>query len=167
LDFLTASDASETGGGVSVSRSRADILRVFSAELWSYWRRFPSEGQFDITADADAWMGQRGENPLVWRHVVSRKFRFKQGIAVLEARAAVDAVRRVLDLKEHHRRFSMVLFVDNTVVVGGLTKGRSKSHDVLVQLRFLAVYALVYEIRLLVVYIPSASNPADEPSRAV
>lgn len=167
LDFLTASDASETGGGVSVSRSRADILRVFSAELWSYWRRFPSEGQFDITADADAWMGQRGENPLVWRHVVSRKFRFKQGIAVLEARAAVDAVRRVLDLKERHRRFSMVLFVDNTVVVGGLTKGRSKSHDVLVQLRFLAVYALVYEIRLLVVYIPSASNPADEPSRAV
>jgi len=59
------------------------------------------------------------------------------------------------------------LIMDNTVVVGGLTKGRSKSHDVLVQLRFLAVYALVYKVRLLVVYIPSASNPADEPSRAV
>ena len=34
-------------------------------------------------------MGQRGENPLVWRHVVSRKFRFKQGIAVCKTSLSI------------------------------------------------------------------------------
>ena len=59
----------------------------------------------------------------------------------------------------------VVVLVDSRVVVGGTTKGRSGSAALNVLLRRLAALTLAGGVLLHLVFVPSAHNPSDPPSR--
>ena len=59
----------------------------------------------------------------------------------------------------------LLVFCDSTAVVGCVSKGRSSATMLLRRLRPLAALVLVFALQLAVVWVPSACNPADAPSR--
>jgi hypothetical protein len=59
----------------------------------------------------------------------------------------------------------VVVLIDSRVVLGGTTKGRSGSAALNVLLRRLAALTLAGGILLHLVFVPSAHNPSDPPSR--
>jgi hypothetical protein len=78
--------------------------------------------------------------------------------------SASAAIRWVVSLKSSIRR-RLLLLSDSQVVVGALSKGRSSSHNLLCRLRPVSALLLASGIQLYCRWIPSADNPADEPSR--
>ena len=58
-----------------------------------------------------------------------------------------------------------MLLVDSSVSVYALNKGRSSSRPMLRRLRAIAALVLASGLRVFTRWIPSKSNPADEPSR--
>ena len=75
------------------------------------------------------------------------------------------AIRWVMS---HHQSINrrVLLFSDSQVTVASIRKGRSSSHTLLRRLRYLSALLLSSGIRLVVRWIPSEVNPADEPSRS-
>ena len=65
------------------------------------------------------------------------------------------------------RRFGhrIVVLIDSRVAVGGTVKGRSGSAALNVLLRRIAALVLAGGLQLYLVFVPSAHNPADPPSR--
>jgi hypothetical protein len=99
-----------------------------------------------------------------WGHVVASKFRHKAHINVLEAAAALTAVRRAV--RDERRGKKFVVFGDSAVVIAAVTKGRCSSFPLLVAVRRVMAMVLASGSRPRYVWIPSKANPADEPSRA-
>jgi hypothetical protein len=99
-----------------------------------------------------------------WGHVVASKFRHKAHINVLEAAAALTAIRRAV--KDERRGKKFVVFGDSAAVIAALTKGRCSSFTLLVAVRRVMALVLASGSRPRYVWIPSKANPADEPSRA-
>ena len=60
---------------------------------------------------------------------------------------------------------SQVIIIGSSTVAGAIRKGRSSAHRILRPLRTLSALLLASFIHLYTKWIPSASNPADEPSR--
>jgi hypothetical protein len=75
------------------------------------------------------------------------------------------AVSWYLSLSQSSSHHRVALLTDSMVVAGAVTKGRSSSPDLLRRLRSLAALQLASGLRLFLRWIPSASNPADGPSR--
>lgn len=151
---VVATDACESGFGVAY----ADVPVETVLDLWRYWRRFPScGGSFDVTYEllpAD----------LEWS-VFGSAMRFPQNIDVLEAQAVLLGVRR--SLKSRDGRGLIPMLVDNTDVVGAVTKGRCYAFGMLAVVRRVAALCLGCCTQLLVVWVPSGANPADAPSRSI
>ena len=99
-----------------------------------------------------------------WGHVVASKFRHKAHINVLEAAAGLTAIRRAAKDERRGRKF--MVFGDSAAVTAALTKGRCSSFTLLVAVRRIMAVILATGSRPKFVWIPSESNPADEPSRA-
>ena len=99
-----------------------------------------------------------------WSDIVASRWRFPDHINVLEIRAVSAAVRWALKFPSSlgHR---LRVFSDSQVAIGALRKGRSSSPVLLRRLRSVASWLLASGVRLLLSWIPSESNPADEPSR--
>jgi hypothetical protein len=57
------------------------------------------------------------------------------------------------------------LFIDNTCVVDSLIKGSSKEDNLDSLVHCLHVWAAAFDVRLWLTWVPTANNPADEPSR--
>jgi hypothetical protein len=98
-----------------------------------------------------------------WNHVVSSRFRFKAHINVLEAAACLSSVRRAVKDDRCGKKF--VLFGDSASVVAAMAKGRCSSFSLLVAIRRIMALVLATGSKPKCVWIPSASNPADWPSR--
>jgi hypothetical protein len=62
-------------------------------------------------------------------------------------------------------RRRLLVLSDSQVAVGALSKGRSSAPTLLRRLRAISASLLAGGVQLSVRWIPSASNPADEPSR--
>ena len=149
---LFASDACLSGMGVSVAPLPSELIQSF----WNFWRVFPSKDfTFDVLEHLD----------LPWRDVLSMPVRYESDITDLEAWALFSGVKRLFTLKKSVCDSSVCFLVDNTGVVGAFTKGRAKEHFVLLRVRRTAALCLLGAIRLLVVWVPTKSNPADKPSR--
>ena len=87
----------------------------------------------------------------------------KMHITLLEARAVLRAVQFFGDVL---RGKSLVLFVDNTTVKAVEKKGRSNSFELNTEMSHLHQVLDRFEVVIkTVVYLKSAENPADEPSR--
>ena len=99
-----------------------------------------------------------------WSTLVASPWREEEHINSLEIRSISTAVRRVLSNPLSINRRLLILS-DSQVAVGALTKGRSSSHDLLRRIRPISALLLGSGLRLYLRWIPSASNPADAPSR--
>ena len=99
-----------------------------------------------------------------WQVIVASKWAYPDHINVLEVRAAATAVRWAIKHREALGS-RLRLFSDSLVAVGALSKGRSSSPTLLRRLRSVSAWLLASGMRLLLSWIPSELNPADEPSR--
>jgi hypothetical protein len=101
---------------------------------------------------------------LPWSTIVSSKWHHQEHINVLELRAISTALRWVLS--HPHSSYSRLLFFsDSLVAVGALSKGRSSAYQILRRLRHISACLLAARLQLSTMWIPSANNPADGPSR--
>lgn len=99
-----------------------------------------------------------------WRVIVAGQFTRPEHINALELRAVSTALRWVLKSPDSCRH-RLMLLSDSQVAIGALTKGRSSAHALLCRVRPINAMLLAAGIQLFCRWIPSASNPADEPSR--
>lgn len=100
-----------------------------------------------------------------WHTAVQYKWEHPEHINILEGRAIVLALRHVSRTTTNHGR-RIVLFVDNTAVLGALSKGRSSSPALNQICRQVAALVLVADIDIEYYYVESKENPADKPSRS-
>ena len=107
-----------------------------------------------------------------WRTIVSSPWQQPEHINVFEVRAALTAVRWSLSLPSSIQQYNsgwyghrLLLCSDSSSALGSINKGRSSSHSLLRPLRTIAALLLASGLQLSVVWLPSASNPADGPSR--
>ena len=101
-----------------------------------------------------------------WRTVVSSQWNYAEHINVQELRAVSTAMRWVLSRPAAIGR-RLLLLSDSTVVVGAANKGRSSSPDILRVLRSVCALVLCAGVQIVVRWVPSEVNPADEPSRFI
>ena len=99
-----------------------------------------------------------------WSTIVAARWRRADHINVLELRALHTAVKWVLS-HPHSTGNRVRALCDSTVVIGAVRKGRSSSRPLLRRLRALSAWVMGGGLRLELGWVPSAYNPADEPSR--
>jgi len=101
-----------------------------------------------------------------WRTAVAERWRFRgDHITLLEARAVLTGLKWVSRQPSlHHGR--LPVFVDSQACLGAFAKGRSSSWKLNRILRRTAAYICATDLRISWLWIPTADNPADKPSRA-
>ena len=99
-----------------------------------------------------------------WSTIVSSAWHSPEHINALELRAVLLSLHWLLSYPSAHSS-RVYLLVDSTVALFGLWKGRSSSPRLLVILRKISALLLASGMTLLTGWLPSAVNPADEPSR--
>ena len=192
---VTASDASESGFGVTSTMIDAtEVARVgrvaersrfrLDLELAPRQRAMQRAGFVDDEgagpwrpsapeeASAGAWALDENfdEVPAGWldqaRWSLCRSgvWSRAEGIAILEARAVLAAVRRLAQTRWGHD-IRHVHLCDNMGVVLSICRSRSKDYSMLAVIRRINAYLLARNIRLIVRWIPSELNSADEASR--
>ena len=101
-----------------------------------------------------------------WSTIVSSPWtKSDEHINSFELRSATTAIRWALSFPQSLPNRRLLLLSDSQVAVGCLTKGRSSSHTLLKRLRTISSLLLSSGLQLFTRWIPSESNPADEPSR--
>ena len=126
------------------------------------------EGISDAKADAlQARLGPRHNLGLTldaFTVVLSVKIDESAHINIEEAAALVRYVRWLLRAaaRQGHR---VVVLIDSRVVLGAAAKGRSSSKGLNRLLRQLAALTFAGDLVLHLVFVPSAHNPSDHPSR--
>lgn len=99
-----------------------------------------------------------------WSTIVSSPWLRAEPILALEGRAALTGMRWNFSSPfAPSSRF--VLFTDSQALFFALSKGRSSAQLLSQRLRSMAFLLLAFGGRLSTAWIPSAANPADEPSR--
>jgi hypothetical protein len=104
-----------------------------------------------------------GRGTLRWNTIASDAWRWREQINVLEARALYHGVRHIVEVGGAGCR--ALVLSDSTVVTYAARKGRASSFGVLRQLRRTSAMLLAYDVAIAVLWVPSALNPADGPSR--
>jgi len=94
----------------------------------------------------------------------SKRMHHPQHINLEEERALIRYLQWLLRSPGRFGRRTVVL-IDSRVVLGGTIKGRSGSPQLNALLRQVAALVLAGNLGMHMVYIPSAHNPADPPSR--
>jgi hypothetical protein len=106
--------------------------------------------------------------PSGWRVLRAGRFRDAESITILEGRAALMALERMLRERAPSpaKGFGRVLvLVDNQGVVGAFNKGRSPRFDLRRLCERLLALSVVGGFTARFRYIITVVNPADEPSR--
>jgi hypothetical protein len=158
FSHAVATDASDVGLGVMAAPASPGAL----GSLASLSGRSPSTlSESDRAAHASAPAGLR------WSVIAASRWQRPEHINALEARALATAVRWSLSKVRPAPALNSRLLVlcDSAVVVAAASKGRSSSALLLRRLRQLAALLLAAGARLHLVWVPSAANPADAPSR--
>jgi hypothetical protein len=99
-----------------------------------------------------------------WSTVISSSWRAPEHINSLELRAVLLALHWLTSYPSSHSS-RVYLLVDSTVALYALWKGRTCSAPLLLILRKINALLMASQISLLTGWLPSAVNPADEPSR--
>ncbi len=101
-----------------------------------------------------------------WSTIISFPWRLDEHINALELRAVILAFRWILSHPSSASK-RVMLIVDSAVVYYVLRKGRSSSSPLLAVYRRLSSLLLASGLNVTPVWVPSAANPADAPSRLV
>lgn len=100
-----------------------------------------------------------------WSVIAASRWKYgTEHINALELRALATAVKWSLSFPSSPGR-KLLIFSDSQVAIGALRKGRSSSPLLLRRLRAISSWLLASGLRLLLYWIPSEDNPADDPSR--
>ena len=99
-----------------------------------------------------------------WRHCRAFKWKRSEHINLLEMKAALHAIQW-RGRRSAYRDFRTMLLIDNQSVLAVIAKGRSSSRKVNLLLRRLAALCCALNVYLLVCWVDTADNPADEASR--
>ena len=162
-NVVMASDASLTGGGVCYAR--------ISAAEYGVLREHSQKKGWTARLDAPELLDLPFPQSLVdlvdrvrWKTAISTKWRFQNSITLLEGAACLRALHWLACQPSKH--FMRVpFFIDSQALLGGLVKGRSSSKRLRHILRRVASVCLSCQLRPLWLWVPSAHNPADAPSR--
>ena len=101
----------------------------------------------------------------VWSTIISTPFRYRHHINKLELQAVLSAIRGVLSSPTGlHTR--IICLIDNTVTALIIKKGRARSRSLQSLMRKLSLYLIAADLRINPIWVPSAINPADRPSRS-
>jgi hypothetical protein len=156
--FVLATDASSSGYGAAMGRAARGTVQRMGRQAGA--ASLPTAGTVDQRRAA-------GLGPLRgvrWRSVISAPWQRSEHVNVLEGRALVTGVRFAVGNRNLHGQRVLAL-VDSTVIVAAASKGRSSSFRLLRPLRILAALCLAANVHLYCFWVPTASNPADLPSR--
>ena len=99
-----------------------------------------------------------------WRHCRAFKWKRSEHINLLEMKAALHAIQW-RGRRSAYRDFRTMILIDNQSVLAVIAKGRSSSRKVNLLLRRLAALCCTLNVYLLVCWVDTADNPADEASR--
>ena len=154
---VVASDASELAAGVVYVDTPTHMVESLAA-LPSRPGVEPPQSIRSFVADSE------------WKTAVSHRWRDIEHINALEVRAALTAVKWSMKRPDvlqpdsiDHRR--LLLLCDSSAAMGSMNKGRSSAHRLLRPLRSISTLLLASGVYLRVMWLPSALNPADGPSR--
>jgi integrase len=152
FDRMFAVDASSSGQGVVMtSVPPADLSSVATVPLPS-GIELKDPVPHPITLDAR------------WVEVVASQWRYPEHINLLEATSVGSALRRAASSPSAMGTHVMI-WSDSMVVTGAIRKGRSSSFKLLARLRAHTALVLAMGFYVHLNWIPTDSNPADEPSR--
>jgi hypothetical protein len=101
-----------------------------------------------------------------WSTIISFPWRNREHINALELRAVILAFRWILSHPSSACKRVMII-IDSAVVYFVLRKGRSSSSHLLAVYRRLSSLMLASGLSVTPIWVPSAANPADAPSRLV
>lgn len=152
-----ATDASTRGLGVVAINADVDDLAAAAAEPL----QLPEPDEPDPPRPHPSLLPVLSSRSRV---LVSARWRDPEHINILELRAVHTALRWAAS-RPAGLDSRILLLVDSAVCAYALNKGRSSSRQVLRRLRSIAALVLACGLRLCTRWIPSASNPADAPSR--
>lgn len=182
---VIASDASELAGGVVTTpldastqphlwamcstRHHATTQAILNTDAAREGMEYMTEYQHPLAGELidcaryyDSFYRKVESSP--WTTIISTAWRAPEHINVLELRAALLAVHWTLSFPTALNR-RVFLLLDSSAAFFSLWKGRSSSPALLLVLRKISALVLAGGLSLLPGWIPSAVNPADEPSR--
>jgi len=166
---LVATDGAECYGfGMAKATCTEDVSRAVAAHS-----RLDGHGIIPAGSDQGAPSVAAVEKPLyldVHKDEFVPQFSVRAKIPgnapEMEAGALTLAWRRLTRSPRNHSK-RWVCLVDSLALMHAARKGRSSSGAFRVQLQKIASLALCADVSMTYAYIPTASNPADGPSRGV
>jgi len=164
-DKIYSTDASTQAGGITV----ADLPPWMKLTLYDLAEFGGAHVRLDTPCPLTGMDLVKGELvalltiPLEWQTVIGYDFKFQEHINLLEMLVVVTLLSRLVKAKVSHQR--VLVLIDSGVVKGAATKGRSSSRRLNVLLRRLASYILARDLYVEFLWLPSAANSSDAPSR--
>lgn len=167
-----ASDASMRAGGVTAKTLTKgpnffgpNGVRELVQSAQTLPKRLPPFGE-DDAAEREPLIQAVLNDPAQWRVIFQRDWQTRgEHINCLKMRAAYLAVRQAC-LRDASSPQRHLFLCDNTVCVATVAKGRCSSRNLLVRFRPMAALILATGANVTMIYIESARNPSDAPSRA-
>jgi hypothetical protein len=160
-----AVDASGVGAGVvALAAPSSAVVSVVSS----------AQSRFDVSScSADCVLPSNLFSSMPMKTILSSPslvacaypWRHDEHINALELRAALSGLRKIVSSSSSLCSRALLL-TDSSVVFFALRKGRCSSHRLLRRLRPISALSLASGVRVLPVWLPSETNPADAPSRA-
>ena len=168
LPLLGATDASTVFGlGATTAEMSCEQLQSLSTLSARAGEHVSLVQTDDVKELEERYRGPRRNLDLAlgdFRVVLSVQVASPQSINLEEARALIVYVRWILRTGQHFGK-RLVVLLDSSVVIGAVTKGRSSSIPLNRLVRRLAALTFAGGLSLFLVFVPSAHNPADWPSR--
>ena len=168
LLLLGATEASSTyGHGACVAPAGVDELRRLSRLSCKDGDHVAMHSEIELKEKTSRRLGPRHELKLQlisFRVILSVAVSNQGHINLEEAQALLRYVRWILRSKTRLCR-RIVILVDSQVVIWAVTKGRSGSAPLNRLLRKLAAVTFAGGLILHCIFVPSAHNPSDWPSR--
>eukprot|EP00438_Fugacium_kawagutii_P030713 Skav213067 [mRNA] locus=scaffold364:748159:750546:- [translate_table: standard] len=147
------------------------VHQQLMSKLVSYFLRRVEHRGSDIRLDADVIFkpGNCARSSIdpgkwEWKHCRAFRWRHVSHINLLELKTLVHAIQWRARRARFHS-FRTMLLCDSQAVIAVVAKGRSSSRQINMVLRRLAALCCALNLYLLLCWVDTADNPADEASR--
>ncbi len=164
LPFIACSDAAQSYGyGLSTCRLDVNIVREVA--------NVGAKGVSPLIIGGDPQVSEaRGDSFMLgkslndFKTIYSIKAPQRTHAVTMEGRGALLALLRLTRTARHHRS-KLLLGLDAQSILLGLRKGRSSGRETRRLIAAAAAVCMAADLQVNYIYVPSACNPADAPSR--